>query len=345
LKNFSQDEVDWYIDNRQIYVEFKDKLEKLIRDILEAERIDYHKLEARAKTALSFQSKLAKGVSYEPKKMNDLIGIRIIGFLLSDVEKISQCITDNFTIKPVSDSNKEELEVDKVGYKSKHFVCILSTSREKLSEFEKFSGIQFEIQVRTILQHAWAEINHDRHYKFSGGLPKDIRRSFNLVAGNLEIMDNEFERISRLVESYSNAVSIKTRSGSLNIAINTASLKKYLAEKIRSHLIIPNFGDIDVSTNVIRELKAMNIDTLHQLDEMLSDVFVEKYTQLLDKFRHKSSYAGLLRAAMISTDADMYFTKAWNKNYLISARLVSILESLGVDPTKIKFFSNGIQSK
>src|SRR5438309_774277 len=52
-----------------------------------------------------------------------------------------------------------------------------------------------EIQVRTILQHSWAEIEHDIQYKSVSVIPAEIRRRFMSLAGMLEIADREFQAI------------------------------------------------------------------------------------------------------------------------------------------------------
>ena len=48
----------------------------------------------------------------------------------------------------------------------------LGSNRRKLSEYKKFDGLVAEIQIRTVLQHAWAEIEHDIRYKSTSTIPK-----------------------------------------------------------------------------------------------------------------------------------------------------------------------------
>ena len=52
-----------------------------------------------------------------------------------------------------------------------------------------------EIQVSTILQDAWAEIEHDIVYKSPEDIPFRLRRRFACLAGLLEIADREFESL------------------------------------------------------------------------------------------------------------------------------------------------------
>ena len=65
----------------------------------------------------------------------------------------------------------------------------------KLPEYCLFDKMKCEIQVRTILQHAWAEIEHDVVYKSLGEIPFRVRRRFACLAGLLEIADREFESL------------------------------------------------------------------------------------------------------------------------------------------------------
>ena len=81
-------------------------------------------------------------------------------------------ITGSFNIDEKNSLDKKILLAsDQIGYRSVHFVCDLGAQRSGLPEFKDLGGLKFEIQVRTVLQHAWAELAHDRNYKFSGTLP------------------------------------------------------------------------------------------------------------------------------------------------------------------------------
>lgn len=76
---------------------------------------------------------------------------------------------DEFSIDEGNSGNKADmLETDKVGYLSVHYFLKLNNKRLALSEYKGYKGLKCEVQVRTLLQHAWAEIEHDRNYKFAG---------------------------------------------------------------------------------------------------------------------------------------------------------------------------------
>jgi ppGpp synthetase/RelA/SpoT-type nucleotidyltranferase len=94
------------------------------------------------------------------------------------------------------------LDPDRFGYQSLHYVAALSVARTGLAEYGRFTGLRVEIQIRSTLQHAWAEIEHDLGYKSAAGVPRDIRRRFSRIAGLLELADEEFSVIRRDLDAY-----------------------------------------------------------------------------------------------------------------------------------------------
>jgi len=178
----------WYSQNRSVYQHLCNKIHNIIAELLEINSINIHAIFSRAKEVDSFSEKI-KDIKYDDpqSQITDLAGIRIICYVESDLTLICKILEDNFTIDPVNSLDKSKLlGIDKVGYKSVHYIAELKEDRIQLPEYKKFKEVKFEIQIRTILQHAWAEIEHDRNYKFSGELPDDIKRRFKLIEGTLE---------------------------------------------------------------------------------------------------------------------------------------------------------------
>lgn len=79
------------------------------------------------------------------------------------------------------------------------FICSLPKSD---SYPDKLTEYTFEIQFRTVLQHAWAEIEHDLGYKSEYSIPLSMRREFSRVAGLLELADETFEKLKHQLNDY-----------------------------------------------------------------------------------------------------------------------------------------------
>jgi len=106
--------------------------------------------------------------------------------------------------------------------------------------------------VRTILQHAWAEIEHDIGYKSNIAVPREFRRKFSRIASILEIADDEFSRLKLDIHNYVETISKK---GFENIDINAESLKLFIEQ-----------------SNDLEEIESFVIETL----ELKTVVFSEQ---------------------------------------------------------------------
>jgi putative GTP pyrophosphokinase len=148
----------------------------------------------------------------------------------------------------------------------------------------------------------------------------------------LEIVDNEFERISKEIDKYSEEISDRTKRGKLDISINTTSLKQYLSEKIVSPFISPGFGA--GQRRIVEELNIVGINTLEQLDKIISQDFIDEYVATLQKLNVGDNYTSFLRHLMMIKFTDKYFKKAWRRSFNLDDGDLRILSSFGVVPYK-----------
>lgn len=331
-----EDIENWYDENRDIYKKLIDKVKNIINDVLENEKITVNSVCGRVKEKDSYCNKALKDkYDKHEEEITDLAGLRIITYINSDVDRICKIIEEEFCIDKDNSIDKgASLGIDKVGYKSVHYVGQLKENRSNLSEYKLYKNLKFEVQIRTLLQHAWAEIEHDRNYKFSGVLPKHIKRKFALVAGSLELIDIQFEEIARDIDAYAKEISENTQEGNLNgILIDSTSLKQYLLNKfekqIKEKYIKPEFGANNASEErIIYELNNFGINTLNELDDML-----ERYT--LNEFKYQT-YLSMLRNYMVIDDAEKYFSKCWDNTWsVITNYEVSILEKYNPNISEI----------
>jgi len=153
-----------YDEKIRLYTEFGEKLKLLIRDIIKAKKQPYHSITFRPKEKTSLSRKISKPESEyaELADITDIAGLRIITYFGDDVDKIAQMIEEEFDVDRENTIDKRLLlDPDRFGYLSLHYVISLEKGRAKLIEYAKFQGLKAEIQIRSILQHAWAEIEHD----------------------------------------------------------------------------------------------------------------------------------------------------------------------------------------
>jgi len=200
-----------------------------------------HSIEARAKSVESFGKKASKLADEEGRKpkysdplkqITDLAAVRVITFMLSALDEVDKVIREQFEV--TERTNKSQLLDDegRLGYQSVHYIVSMRSDRRDLPEYERFQKLVAEIQVRTILQHAWAEIEHDMGYKAEVPSAK-IKRRFLSLAGMLEVVDREFQAISGTDEQLKAEARESVEAGRLSeVEITGDALKAYLDNKL-----------------------------------------------------------------------------------------------------------------
>lgn len=94
-----------------------------------------------------------------------------------------------------SEDKVDNLEPDKFGYRSHHFVVTLRHEWLNVPNYRGLEGIKAEIQVRTILMHAWADISHKLSYKKKEHIPELFQRNLFQLSALFEIADDRFEML------------------------------------------------------------------------------------------------------------------------------------------------------
>jgi len=190
--------LEWYVDNQDSFKSLLKKVKEILEDIISKRKIPYQDIQYREKNLKKFETKIRNGVHYDPKYMQDLSGIRIICYTKSDVLDVCKAIKDTFDVEDRS----KKLGPTEMGYTSFTFVSKFTKERMQSSEeLSDFRNKHFEIQVRTVLQHAWAELEHDDLYKNIKKLSEETQRRFYLVSSILESADNELETLHRTVKN------------------------------------------------------------------------------------------------------------------------------------------------
>jgi putative GTP pyrophosphokinase len=308
-KDMSQ-HVEWYRTNRPLYAALAENVKGICDRLLAHSKIENLSITYRAKTLESFTEKMdRKGYSDPKEEMTDLAGVRIITFIESDAVRAAELVRSSFKIYPGKSLDKStELGVNQVGYRSIHYVCDLGEERLKLPEMNMFKELVFEMQIRTVLQHAWAEIEHDRNYKLSGILPPILQRRLHLVAGSLELADREFNAIASEVDQYAEEVAVTAKQGKLETAIDSISLLEYFKTKV------PNFPELDRTRLdlAVNELRDYGIQTLEGLNKICKKDLTDAHNARKNPM---DNLLGIVRLAMMLDDLEKYLNQVWKNHF------------------------------
>jgi putative GTP pyrophosphokinase len=267
---------------KSTYDEYTLKINELISTLLDESKIKVHSVNGRAKGVENLKEKLwRKGNSYNKlSDITDLSGIRIICYFSSQVDDVAKVIEQNFTIIPESSIDKRKLlDPDRFGYLSLHYVVKLSDNRKDLLEYRKYQNIFCEVQIRSILQHSWAEIEHDLGYKSSFEIPRDIKRRFYRLSGLLELADDEFTSLKAEIEEYEKSLKNQPIVQNTEIYIDLISLNEYVStsknikelDESLAHLYSKELSDQPPNPNDFEKLSYFNINKIHELDKILQE--------------------------------------------------------------------------
>lgn len=274
-----------YDEQKNKFNSYALSLKSLLNTLIRNEELSIHSLDSRVKTRKSLEGKITKKNKYKSiGDITDIVGIRIITHYSDDVDKIAELVESEFIIDSENSIDKRvSIEPEKFGYLSLHYIVSLNEARTSLKEYEVYKEIKAEIQIRSILQHAWAEIEHDIGYKSATGLPNEIRRYFSRLSGLLELADDEFVKIKEKITARQQEVSNVLESGSGESNLDIVALDEFLNKsKIVSEisqLIEERNGIIVYGRNedknleyILNSLKLINITTIAQLNEALSEM-------------------------------------------------------------------------
>lgn len=180
-----------------------------IREALSGFPIAIHSISGRAKKPDSATEKVRRKAYGRPnKQMTDVIGVRVITSYAQGVEDVVRRLRDKYTVDDKNSVDKrKDLTIREVGYRSVHLVLSFGKISQTSEAAKLLSGLNIEVQVRSIVDHAWAEIDHELRYKSGVQLPAFIQRRFSALAGTLELVDQEFNNLANalvdLVQNYS----------------------------------------------------------------------------------------------------------------------------------------------
>jgi predicted RNase H-like nuclease/ppGpp synthetase/RelA/SpoT-type nucleotidyltranferase len=287
----------------------------LVTTLLDDAGINYLNVTARTKSVASFAEKADRSVDGQRlytdplSELTDQIGLRVITFLRDDVTTVANLLAEEMQLLDDRDMGQETAREGRWGYASRHLVVAVEGEQQPAS-----------IQVRTVLQHAWAEFEHDIRYK--GSIPEedapDLDRRFTLAAGLLELADREFSAIRERLKSSPPAQSSEQSS---DPRIGTPVLATYLGNRFPD----AGWSRTEHYAWISGLLLELGIDSLDELDELLSALDTDAVNEKMD-YRYPAGAVRRLDDALLARYGDRYVGLTGNAHRV--AQLQARLEKL-----------------
>jgi putative GTP pyrophosphokinase len=206
-QNRLRDEYTQYSEIRQLSVnDLKERIEQTLSAIDSNPVVS-----GRIKNFKSFYNKYLRFLKAGEKKpkITDLLGIRIICPFIEDLSASENLIRNNFDI--VETERKGHYTFKEFGYESTH---ILIKIPQSIIEERGEPGTDIaEIQIRTILQDAWAEVEHEIVYKTEfSPFDEPMKRKLAAVNANLSLADIIFQEIRSYQRKYTREIERRRES-------------------------------------------------------------------------------------------------------------------------------------
>ena len=279
--------LDEYHEKLPVYEKIKTVILRLLQSCLEENHILVSGLEARVKTEQSLAGKLElKGFKYRSlDDITDVVGARIITFYSDEVDIISALAEKLFEIDWDNSVDKRKmLEIDRFGYLSLHYVCRIPETLYKDPEAPQINKIRFELQMRSTLQHVWANMYHDIGYKSDVEIPIEYQRNMTRLAGMLELADEQFSHIRKEINGYRRTVQSMVANGNFNeVPLNGDTFRSFLKlrpfKKLADKIAAINQGEVyeDNLMPYYKILLHMNMKTIGDIVRMCNEYSESAY--------------------------------------------------------------------
>ncbi|MCL2245273.1 MAG: tetratricopeptide repeat protein [Treponema sp.] len=189
-QNYLRSEFEKYTDIRHLVVtDLKEKMENIL-SVLDSNPV----LSGRIKNFDSYFSKYIRllKTGMNPPLINDLLGVRIICPFIEDLEAAEDLICKNFKI--AERETKGHFTFREFGYESTHL--LIKIPKSIIKKHGSPGTDLAEVQIRTILQDAWAEVEHELVYKAEfSPFDEPMKRKLAAVNASLSLADIIFQEI------------------------------------------------------------------------------------------------------------------------------------------------------
>jgi ppGpp synthetase/RelA/SpoT-type nucleotidyltranferase len=317
--------IDNFIRQYEKEYDFYKQLARLSHDILESEIINRGikaMVSSRAKRIDRLKEKVEnrnktknyKSKSAIEKDIVDLAGIRVALYFPADRKIIDELIHDLFEIVEVKNfpenSHKPKFEKRFSGYWATHYRVKL----KKSDEIDKrFTDTVFEIQVASVLMHAWSEVEHDLVYKpFSGDLSEEELSILDQINGLVLAGEIALERLQKAITERT------SKKDEVTDKYELTNLIHYNYNNDNNNKIL-NFGNTEYINNYLKAveklqtsdiLKSFNSININ-LKESFSDQFFQNIIKINQSSENLKKYFGQYTNDKKKISGFELFTKTW----------------------------------
>ncbi|MCE3075990.1 GTP pyrophosphokinase [Chryseobacterium gwangjuense] len=268
-------------EKKKNYLRLGKNIEEALKSFLDEEKIVYLNIYHRVKKFDSFYEKIfRKNYSNPFEEIEDICGIRIICYYASDISKIQNIIRRELTVLE-SENKSENLGLKEFAYRSVHNIINIKDDWLSTPNYRGLQNLKAEIQIRTVLMHAWAEIEHKLNYKSDAEVPSHFQRKLFRLSAKFEEADEQFEELRDGITQYRNNIVRKAKEDNkfkIDQEFNIDSFQAFLkfhfpkSEIIFDHFLNSTFDRLAKKNANFAELEEIILKLKPHIKEIAKDL-------------------------------------------------------------------------
>jgi len=259
----------WQDEYRRLegdYERLREEAEFALQKRIDAQGIKLHSLTSRVKGLLSLEEKTQrKGYTSPLEQAPDVVGVRVVVLFLPDIFTVADIVNSLFDVVDASDTVEGSADPATFGYMSQHFEANLS-AKHTGPRYDGLGNIRFEVQVRTLLMDAWANVSQFLGYKDELSIPAELRRDFHALSGLFYVADKHFELFFDQTKAVRQETEQLLAEASNAVPLNLDTLAAFLEQRFsdREHASRAGIGEL------ADELLRFGYNTISELEDMLA---------------------------------------------------------------------------
>lgn len=340
------DLINQFIENYKKKINFYETAARIAEDLLgDALRSSGIRamVTSRAKSPARLKAKVSqrnderespyKNMSEIYADIADLSGVRVSLYFPGDRAKAEQVINNLFSVydtrKFPAQSRQPSFHKRFSGYWATHYRIGIPEERLEKGQ-KKYSPVRIEIQVASVLMHAWSEVEHDLVYKpLQGAISEEELSILDELNGLVLTGEIALERLQKAGDAR-----LQSKNASFQNQYDLAAyLYNYLHTRYGKQDLEPRMGNVELLLRLLTRLKAANA---RELEPILKAARIsgDKRTvseQLIDQiiYGNEKRYLLYLELSPLRTQSEEqqqacdYFLKPWISLETVLGRLLS----------------------
>jgi putative GTP pyrophosphokinase len=214
--------------------DFCARTKSLLEACLQDANVKYQSVQARVKTRKKLREKYLDPTRDYARldDITDLAGLRVITYYDDDeIDRVVELVEKQFKVDDKESVDKRNTDPDRFGYRAVNLICRHRDPRASDVEYKRFAGVVCEIQVTSILGHAWSEIEHE-WYDLKDAYPPAVKRRFSIISALFELVGREFVDIRKSRSDYERGMALRFEAKIADeVPVDALSLKTFIEQE------------------------------------------------------------------------------------------------------------------